>query len=586
MSLMRMMMPHLGPRTVRRGWHDEAGIALMSVILLSVVALLLTGALSAVILTGIRGTSFARSAEIGRSVAEAGLNATVFRIEAGTNPTAASTPIGLETYLTTSLGTANMGSPRAGTAHFTGTLANGSYAVALTDPSAGDNMFTLTSVGTDQASGRSKTLVAVVRGESVNALNYAMFGNKIEFHNHNKENYGVTLNTSMFSNGNIQIDKGVSIIGTAQAVNRISPNTGPAQSFPLIGDTVLSPAGQQGDPNPNTSVPTAQVVQVVPAPPIQAFPTFDFFAAKAAADAAGRTLTPAQLTTLITNAKAFGATGPMTPAVGASVALPLPQTSYPAGITALNVPIRVIRYNHPANGPSLRNIAVPNGANPNRFVPFASWDGTNPPAFAVQLYEIQFLKKTNGTPYGTDNVLYVTGAVEFSESQQSTPTMFQIQGSLVVNGSVKINAPIEILAWHNRTGVKVAAAGGTLYTPIATTQAEEDAVTGTPPVPTHDLIYSNWPALAANGAIKVADSIPNWGGPVHIEGPIYTVAESHFHKSHLSESSYSVGGEIADTIHNCQFFSFAYDPQALNTLGLYNKAAGRVKLAVIRLEEH
>jgi hypothetical protein len=585
-----MMMRRFRPPTVRRGWHDEAGIALMSVMLLSVVSLLLIAALSAVMLTGMRGTSFARSAEVSRSVAEAGLNATVFRIEAATNPTADATPLDLEQYLKIALSGLPAlgadiapGTPRANTTHFIGTLANGSYDVALTDPSAGDITFTLTSVGTDQATGRTKTLVAIVRGEPVSALNYAMFGNSIKFHNHNKTNYGVTLNTSMFSNGDIQIDKAVRITGQSQAVNSIYFDTGPAQNFPLIDDTILTPAGQQGDPDPMPSTATAQVVQAVPAPQWQPFPTFDFFAAKAAADLAGRTLTVAQFNTLITNAKALGAT--MTPAAGGTLAAPLLQSSYPTGITALNVPIRVIRYNHPGGGPSLRNIAVPNVASPNRIVPLASWDGINPPAFPIQLYEIQFLKKTDGTPYGTDNLLYVTGSVAFLERQQFNAAMIQIQGSLVVNGSVSINAPIEILAWHNRTGAKVATAGETLYSPIATTQAQEDAVTGTPPVPTHDVVYSNWPALAANGAIKVADSVPNWGGPVHIEGPIYTVAESHFHKTHISESSYAVGGEIADTIHNCQFFSFAYDPRALFTRGLYSKTSARVKLAVIRLEE-
>ena len=61
------------------------------------------------------------------------------------------------------------------------------------------------------------------------------------------------------------------------------------------------------------------------------------------------------------------------------------------------------------------------------------------------------------------------------------------------------------------------------------------------------------------------------------------VAESHFHKSELYETSYAVGSEIADTIHNCQWFSFAYDPQAKRTLGFYSKATGRAMLSVIQL---
>ena len=37
------------------------------------------------------------------------------------------------------------------------------------------------------------------------------------------------------------------------------------------------------------------------------------------------------------------------------------------------------------------------------------------------------------------------------------------------------------------------------------------------------------------------------GGPVHIEGTVYSVAESHIHKSEPYQSSYAVGSEIAES---------------------------------------
>jgi hypothetical protein len=575
-----MMRLRLWPPAVRRAWHDEAGIALMSAILLTVVALLLTGALSAVMLTGMRGTSFARSSEIGHTVAEAGLNATVFRIEAATNPTLTSQPIGLETYLAKALGVAKSGHPRKNSAHFIGTLANGSYDVALTDASAGDNTLTLTSVGTDQASGRSKTLVAVVRGESVDALNYAMFGNWIEFHNHIKVPYGVSLNTSVYSNGSIQIDRSVSIIGPTQAVNSIWTNTGPASGTLTLPNTVLSPPGQQGDPDPMTTVPPGLVVQTVPGPPVQAFPSFDFYGAQTLASAAGRQLTPIQLNQLIANAVTYAATLTIPGGNPRYATARLPLGSYPAGVARDSVPVEVVHYKQQA-GPAERSITIPNRTDPNRSIPLGSPDGVAKPATGTDLYEIRLL----GSPV-SDTLLYISGNLIL---KYAPTTLVQIQGSLIVNGSVTVHAATEILAWHNRMGPTLVPLDQSLYTDasgnstVATTVAEEQAMLGVNKK--FDAIYSNWPAIAANGKIGI-DSSPNpFGGPVHIEGAIYTVAESHIHKSNPYESSYAVGSEIADNIHNCQFFSFAYDPQAKKTLGLYNKTAGRVKLNVIRLED-
>ena len=153
--------------------------------------------------------------------------------------------------------------------------------------------------------------------------------------------------------------------------------------------------------------------------------------------------------------------------------------------------------------------------------------------------------------------------------------------------TVQVHAASEFLAWDNRTGLAFAAPNKSLYadpstgvSTVATTLAQAADAANC------DLIYSNWPAIAANGNIKVDGSPTGSGGPVHIEGAIYTVGESHFHKSAPRESSYIVGSEIADTIHNCQWFSFAYDPRAKQTLGLFDKASGRAKLQVIRIEDY
>ena len=555
----------------RRSPGNEAGVALVWALMLSLVGLLLTGALSMVLLSGMKATSTARSSEVAHALAEAGVNATIFQIEAATNP--GSGAIGIETYLTTALGAANPGTRRAGARQFTGTLTGGSYAATLSDPSAGDNVFTLTSVGRDQVSGRTRTMVAFVRQQPVAALSYALFGNQVHFDNHNKVTYGLTLNTTVYSNASVLIDRGVRINGLVQAVSTVEPNTGPASGTASVPNTILSPPGQQGDPDPMTSDPDGPVVQVVPAPPILPFPTFDFYAAQAAAAASGRSLTSGQLNALTVAAQAY-ANG--RPSDGQAYALP--QSSYPAGLSATNIPINVIHYKTSSANPHPRDIAVPNASNPDAFVPLGSSNGTSNPAGGTHLYEIQFV----GNPL-SDTLLYVQASLNLAGP---TTTLLQFQGSIIVNGAVQINAPTEILAWDNRTGPNFVALGQSLYTDSNGNSTVATTLAGAAPGQPYDIIYSDWPAIAANGAIKVAASGSNQGGPVHIEGTVYSVAESHFHKSDPKESSYAVGSEIADTVHNCQWFSFAYDPRAKFTRGLFGKVSGRAQLQVIRLEDY
>lgn len=567
-----------------RNLRHEDGVALLSVLMLSVLAVALTGALASVMWAGMGGTRLERSGEIARTSAEAGLNATLFKIEAATNPAAG--PIAIETYLATALGAATVGQPRAGTRQFTGTLPGGSYVTTLSDPSAGDYFMTLSSVGTDAATRRTETLVAVVRAMPVDALNYAMFGNHIEFHNHNKVPYGLTLNTTIFSNGAILIDKAVSIVGLTQAVNTVSPNTGPASGTAALPNTTLTPTGEQGDPDPITTVPSALIAQVTPGPEIKPFPTFDFNLAQTTAAAAGRQMTPTQFLRLIANAQdcavAMAADGTARlPGYAGAPAACLNGPVYAAtGVTQANVPLEIVHYRTntagvtcPSSCPAPRSINVPNAANPTQSVPLGSANGVANAANNTDLHEIRLL----GDGVLQNSMFYISGALTLT---RPTTTLLQIQGGLIVNGAVTLNAPVELMAWRNRTAPNFVPLGQTLYETIASTAAE--TAEGQP----FDVIYSNWPALAANGKLNIKDSgaFPD-GGPVHIEGAVYTPSESHFHKSDAYESSYAVGSEIADTIHNCQWFSFAYDPQAKKTLGLFGSSAGRERLQVIRLED-
>ena len=549
--------------------HSETGMAIVWAVLLMMVGLLSVGALSTVILAGARSSRVARSAEVARTLAEGGIGRTTFQIEAATNQGAGRKNI--ESYLATTLGPSGAGGARAGSYVFSGALPGGTYTTTLTDSAAGDNVFTLTSVGRTP-DGRTRTIVALVREEPVAALSYALFGNRIHFDNHNKVVYGLNYNTSMHSNSTLLIDRGVSVIGPVTAVNSVEPNTGPASHTSALPNTILSPAGRQGDPNPITGIPTAPVVQAVPAPSVIPFPTFDFAGAADEAAKAGRSLNQSQLSSLISAAQSYAAARP---ADGTPYALA--PASYPSGLSAPSLPIQVIHYKTSASNPHPRDIAIPNLNNPNAAVPLGSPNGSSNPASGTNLYEIQFL----GSPT-SDTLIYVTGALNLSGP---TTTLLQFQGSLIVNGLASINAPTEILAWHNRVGPKFLPLGESLYTDASgTSTVASNAVEAAPGQP-YDVVYSNWPALAANGRIKIDNSGGSSGGPVHIEGPVYSVAESHIHKSNSYESSYAVGSEIADVIHNCQWFSFAYDPRARFTRGFSSRQAGRTPLQIIRLED-
>jgi hypothetical protein len=569
-GLLRRERAAMTATDTRARFAREEGSALVWALLLALIGALMIGALATALFSSTSGTRRSRGNEVARAAAEAGVNAAVFRIEAQTSAGAGSG--GIESYLAASLGAAAAGGTRPGTLQFAGTLADSTYTVTVSDPSAGDGLFTLTSVGTDRVTSGRRTLEALVRQEQLAALSFALFGNRIHFDNHNRVNYGLSLNTSIHSNSSVLIDRGVRIIGQVRGVTTVEPNTGPARSDTSVPSTVLSPAGEQGDPNPITTVATAPVVQVVPPPDVLPFPSFDFYAAQQAAIAAGRSINSSTLATLISQAQSYAQGRPSD-----GVAYAMPQSSYPSGTSATSIPIEVVHYKTGAANPNPRSITVPNSTNADAFVPLGSSNGTSNPASGTNLYEIRFV----GNPL-SDTLLFVTNSVSFNGPPT---TLLQFQGSLIVNGLVSINAPMEILGWYNRTGPKFVPLGQSLYTDssgastVATTAAQ--AAAGQP----YDIVYSDWPALAANGQIKISSSGSSQGGPVHIEGVVYSVAESHLHKTEARETAYAVGSEIADVIHNCQWFSFAYDPRALLTLGLGGRVSGRLPLTVIRLQE-
>ncbi len=348
------------------------------------------------------------------------------------------------------------------------------------------------------------------------------------------------LSTSIYSNSSILIDRGIRIEGNVRAVQFISPNTGPAGKKGVAADTIISPAGEQGDPDPDPVVASAPVNQVAPGPAVIPYPSFDFEAVEKDAIAAGRYIESGTLKDLIDNAVSYAQGFP-----GNNTREPLPATEYPDGVDSNVIKVAVIHHDHPVEA-ERRFVRVPHADDPDAKIGVGSPDGVA--AGKQEVYEVII----EGDPsLSNDTYLYVEGGLDI---RLPNDVLFRMEGSLIVNGTFGLHAAAELLAWENRQEPWFVGAGGTLYD-FAESSSEIDDMT-------KDVRYSRHPAIAANGKIKIDKSGTSQGGPAHIEGVVYTVDESHLHRSEPREMAYSVGAQIADVVHNCQFFSFSYDPAA------------------------
>jgi hypothetical protein len=570
----------------RKQTRSEQGIGLILVMFLALISSILAGSMTYSLISTSQQTRLTRSYEEAYGIGLGAINKVLFEMEAamgGNNPP--TSLVELEDHLTAEFGN----TPHTGTVTYNGTVDGTAYAVKMTDATIDDEKFTLTAEVDYE--GNTRQVIALVKGpDIVEALRYAIFGNYIHFDNHAKVNWGINLLTTVYSNSGVDIDKGVKITGLVQAATFIAPNTGPADRAGGVADTILTVTGEQGDPNPAPVVGSAPVVQAIPPPPIKAFPNFEFAEVKAITDPLGRTVTASEWDDLLTAAHAFANAQPNNNSETA-----MPDTAngcpgndcYPGTLKAANIPISVIHY----NSGTPRIIRVPNVDNPTYFVELGTTSGqcsTYPCAAGSNTgdtYEIIFKHQRNGTDsdtriYGNDSILYIDGDAEINEP---TDTLVRVEGSLIVNGSFDFKSAGEILAWENRQAPWFEDLDHSIYdqtddgnADFATTvlEARNDAAK-------LDLQHSSYPALAANGKIKIDGD----GGPAHIEGVVYSVSESHLHRSEPHAPAYTVGSEIADVVHNCEFFSFAYDAESLSLSGFYERISARPTLKIIRLED-
>ncbi len=586
---------NLTPKDCKRT-QSEHGIALVMVMLLVVMSTIMVGALTTSLISTSNQTRRTRAYEQAYGIGLGAINKVIFEMEAamgGNN--APDTIVELEDYLTAQFGNSN----HTGTVTYTGTVDGTAYTVRLTDPAKDDEKFQLAAeVDYD---GNTRQVIALVKGpDIVEALRFAIFGNYIHFDNHAKVNYGINLLTTIYSNSGIDIDKGVKITGLLQAANYISPNSGPADGEAGVADTILTTPGEQGDPNPAPVVASAPVIQAIPPPPVKEFPNFEFAEVKAITDPLGRSISQVNFGKLIDNARAFALVQPNN---NTEVALPANDAAcqagvcYPGTLTPANIPISVIH----RNSGTPRIIRVPNVDAPNYYVELGTASGACTDALptpcpagtnVVDTYEIIFKHQGSGTAndtriYGKDSILYIEGNTEID---QPTDTMVRIEGSLIINGSFAFKSAGEILAWENRQAPWFEDLNNSIYDQHGSTTSDPvdgigDFATDLGQVNTgaadYDLQHSSYPALAVNGKIKIDGS----GGPAHIEGVIYTPSESHLHRSDPHAPAYTVGSEIADVIHNCQFFSFAYDAESMSQYGFYERISARPTLKIIRLQD-
>ena len=440
----------------------------------------------------------------------------------------------------------------------------------------------------------TRTVTALVKGpDTVEALKYALYGNYIHFDNHSALTGALTLVTSIFSNSGILVDKGVTINGSVEAVQYVSANTGPADGDASVPDTMFGTSGSpvpalQGDPDPSPTVSSAPVQQVVPPPPLKEFPSLEFADMETLAGT-GRSIDSGDFESLLANARSWAENGGVAPSDGTATALP--QSEYPGSLSATDIPVSVKKCD--VNGTPAcagkRAVRIPNGANPGYQVEVGSTSTSCPsyPCPADSGADLTYEVIIEGEELAaTDSILYLEGDTSIDVDIN---TVVRMEGSLIVNGSFDAQTATEFLAWEDRQSPWFVPLEDSLYeneypAGVHVNGAGIDFATDSFQVADtdrYDIKYSSYPALAANGKIGMKGS----GGPVHIEGVVYTVAESHLHRSDPWAPAYSVGSEIADTIHNCQFFSFAYDPAALDVFGFYDRGSGRPYLKIIRLSD-
>ncbi len=285
---------------------------------------------------------------------------------------------------------------------------------------------------------------------------FALFGNRVGFHNHMNKPFGFTITSDVHSNGELLFWRGMTLSGKMTAVGSIVADVKPSLAMPATvttGTMLDGTAGAYYAPDQGQPLPK-------PIP----FPVYDFPKAKALAQATG---------TYFANNAAF-------------------QAYIAARTTTWAISNRQA-YAFPSPLPGLP-------------------DNT------------RVLTDSTGTKTGivsravlSNAVFYVVGSVDLSADCNTLLVI--TNGSIIVEGGgLTVARPFE------------------LYTSPTT------------------------PAIACQGKIDITDKnhADGDGGPVTIRGIIYTTGECHIHQSDPYNAVSVKGIEVADYVHNCEWFWFDY----------------------------
>lgn len=176
------------------------------------------------------------------------------------------------------------------TNNWTGVLASPTIGWTLLSTNRAEYTATLTGVVSNEASvvamGRQhfggdyvyRKIEAKIKRRLPRAFEYTMFGEKVGFHNHMKQNYGLTINSKVWSNTDIVLHRGLVLNGDFTAVGQIS-----MLNTPQVSATTYS--GEFRDGMSSSPFFAAKFDDPIPEP--IPFPSYDFEGAKKTAMGAG-----------------------------------------------------------------------------------------------------------------------------------------------------------------------------------------------------------------------------------------------------------------------------------------------------------
>ncbi len=445
-----------------------------------------------------------------------------------------------------------------------GPAGEGLYTLYFVDNADGDDNPAIESdkrlyiVGIGRTGPTRRAIIADVEIPPTQALAYALFGNYVHFDNHNELPNMLEIQSSVFSNGDILVAQAIKIRGEVKAVGQLFLNQGPGTGAPALSGYPAIVEDPSGDAQGTKSMTDGSAGDGS---------GVDYPASNMGGVVGGKAVAP------FTDDATDGTPG--SPFYGPDRGVLIPET-----IPFPNVPWADIKTRAQATGTY-----------------FAS--------------EADFMTYINQFKEPFNPVLTNAGFVE--DTTGSVGNLFRVYKPNPSGGVGLVPEDIPICMDMNKDKVCDAAAGDTLglaarYMVTATNTASIDA-NGAPArffyieggidllLPSNEVLYLEGclvspafvyihapyfqksiidrnndgdyddlvdfalPAIIAGTKIKIDKTgTSGMGGPVHIEGVVYTTGESHLHKSFPYETAYIKGTEIADTVHNCQFFSFEYWP--------------------------